>query len=426
MVDRARQGQTVVRLKSGDPSIFGHLAEELGFLHANAVPCEVVPGVSAAIAAGSCLGIPLTHRDLSSAVAFVTGQENSAKRQDSVDYEALARFPGTLVIYMGVTTVDRWAPGLLDNGMAADTPVALIRRCSFYDQQVIRCQLKDVVAELTPRQKLPPPVIAVIGNVAGDDQQLHSFVARPLFGQAVLVTRPRHQLHALSDLLLELGAGVWHQAAIEVRPPADWNVVDEVLDRVDQFDWLVFSSANGVSFLLNRILDRGQDLRRLGGVRLAAMGPGTADQLKDFKLRPDLIPDEFRAEALAEKLAENAAGKRFLLARASRGREVLAETLRAAGGDVEQVVVYESQDVVVAEPDIVAALDAGKLDWTTVTSSAIARSLVKLFGPRLRKTRLASISPVTSATLRELGYEPAVEAKVFTMDGLVEAICAAQ
>jgi uroporphyrinogen III methyltransferase/synthase len=426
MVHRARRGQTVVRLKSGDPSIFGRFAEELGFLQAQAVPCEVVPGVSAAIAAGSCVGIPLTHRDLSSAVAFVTGQENSAKRQDTVDYEALARFPGTLVIYMGVTTVDRWAPGLLSNGMAADTPVALIRRCSFYDQQVVRCQLKDVVAELTPRQKLPPPVIAVVGDVARSDQQLGRFVARPLFGQAVLVTRARDQLHALSDQLLELGAGVWHQAAIEVRPPASWHVVDEVLDRVDQFDWLVFSSANGVSFLLNRILDRGQDLRRLGSVRLAAMGPGTADKLRAYHLQADVVPGEFRAEALADKLAENAAGKRFLLARASRGREVLAETLRAAGGDVEQVVVYESHDVAVVEPDIAAALEAGRLDWTTVTSSAIARSLVNLFGPQLRRTRLASISPVTSVTLRELGYEPAVEASVYTMDGLVEAICAAQ
>ncbi len=425
MLERSRRGQTVVRLKSGDPAIFGHFAEELGFLNGHGVPCEVVPGVSAAIAAGSCVGIPLTHRDLSSAVAFVTGQENSAKPQGALDYAALARFPGTLVMYMGVTNADRWVPGLLSNGMSAETPVALIRRCSFYDQQVIRCQLKDVVAELTPRQKLPPPVIAVIGDVAADDQQLSCYTARPLIGRAVLVTRPRHQLLSLSDRLLELGAGVWHQAAIEIRPPASWAAVDAVLDRLEQFDWLVFSSANGVSFLLQRILDRGHDLRRLAGLRLAAMGPGTADALRAYHLQADHVPSEFRAEALADELARSAAGKRFLLARASRGREVLAETLRQAGAEVEQMVVYESHDVAAADPDVMAALEAGTLDWTTVTSSAIARSLAHLFGPRLRKTRLASLSPVTSATLRELGYEPAVEARVYTMDGLVEAMCAA-
>ena len=193
--------------------------------------------------------------------------------------------------------------------------------------------------------------------------------------------------------------------------------------RLAEFDWLVFSSVNGVQFLLNRLLETGGDLRRLAGVKLAAIGPGTTEELSKFHLRVDGQPaDDYRAEALAELLAKDARGKRFLLARASRGREVLAETLRAAGGEVEQIVVYRSTDVATPNPEIAAALAAGQIDWVTVTSSAIAKSLVKLFGEQLRKSKIVSISPVTSATLRELGFQPAAEAVSYTMSGVVDAI----
>ena len=423
LVARARRGQQVVRLKSGDPTIFGRFAEEVGVLEQHQIPFEVVPGISAAIAAGSCVGIPLTHRDMASAVAFVTGQENPAKPNTSVDYRRLASFPGTIVIYMGVTTVARWAPALLEGGLSPQTPVALIRRCSFHDQQVVRCPLQDVVTELTPRTKLPPPVIVVIGEVARSEQHVDWFGARPLIGQAVLVTRSQEQLVNLADQFHELGAGVWHQPAITIGPPSDWKQVDSVIDQIDQFDWLVFASANGVAYLLDRILELGHDVRCLSGLRLAAMGSATAKKLAEYSLRADLVPDEYHAESMVAALNKDAAGKRFLLARASRGRDVLATNLSAAGGDVEEVVVYESHDVGEAKAEVVWALDRGDIDWVTVTSSAIARSLVRLFGQQLKKTKLASISPITSSTLRELGFEPAVEAKIHTMDGLIRAIC---
>ncbi len=212
------------------------------------------------------------------------------------------------------------------------------------------------------------------------------------------------------------------QPAIEIADPADWTPVDAALAQLDQYDWLVFSSANGVRFLLDRLMRIGGDVRRLGGLRVAAIGPGTAEELARYHLHADLVPGEFRAESLAGDLAGHAAGMRFFLARASRGREVLAEEVRAAGGMVDQVVVYTSRDVPVAEPEIVELLAAGKIDWITVTSSAIARSLAAMFGENLRRAKLASISPVTSATLRELGYEPAAEARVYTMAGIVDAI----
>jgi uroporphyrinogen III methyltransferase/synthase len=214
------------------------------------------------------------------------------------------------------------------------------------------------------------------------------------------------------------------QPAIEIGPPDDWTSVDAALGRLEGFHWLVFSSANGVRYLLDRLLADGADLRRLADIQLAAIGPGTAEELARYHLKADLVPDEFRAESLAAALVPNARGLRFLLARASRGREILAEELTVAGGIVEQVVVYTSRDVERADPEITAALTAGRIDWVTVTSSAIARSLVKLFGDDLRNSKLVSISPVTSATLRELGHEPAAEAREYTMGGMVDAILA--
>jgi uroporphyrinogen III methyltransferase/synthase len=212
------------------------------------------------------------------------------------------------------------------------------------------------------------------------------------------------------------------QPAIEIGPPANWEAADAALSRLDEFDWLAFSSVNGVDYLLGRLLAAHGDLRKLAGVRLAAIGSGTAGQLAAYHLRADLTPAEYRAEALADVLAAAAAGQRALLVRASRGREVLAERLQAAGVGVEQVVVYESRDVTAPDPTIAERLRDSRIDWITVTSSAIARSLATLFGEGLRHTRLASISPVTSAALRELGFEPAAEATEYTMEGLVEAI----
>jgi uroporphyrinogen III methyltransferase / synthase len=244
---------------------------------------------------------------------------------------------------------------------------------------------------------------------------------RPLSGLRVMVTRPDDPHDPLADQLRQLGAEVLVQPAIQITPPADWRPLDLALARLDQFDWLVFSSANGVRYLLERLIQT-DDLGRLKKVKLAAIGSGTADELTRYGLHADLVPEQFRAEALAEALAREAAGRRFLLARASRGREVLAEQLTAAGAVVEQVVVYTSADVEQADPDVAALLSAGRIDWVTVSSSAIARSLVRLFGADLRRAKLASISPITSGTLRELGHEPAVEATEYTMPGLAAAI----
>jgi uroporphyrinogen III methyltransferase/synthase len=420
LVAEARSGRTVVRLKGGDPAIFARAAEEIAALVAAGIEFEVVPGITAALAAASYAGVPLTHRDAASAVALVTGHECD-KRQPALDYAALAAFPGTLVFYMGVTSAEHWTASLVGAGKPAATPAVIIRRCSWPDQQTVRCTL-GTVAEQVAAHSLRPPAMVVVGEAAGAEPAVCWFTNRPLFGTAVVVTRPIGQCEPLQSQLCELGAEVLLQPAIEIGPPASWETVDEALSRLDQFDWLVFSSVNGVEYLLGRLLAVHGDLRKLAGVRLAAIGPGTADRLAAYHLRADLMPAEYRAEALADVLTAAAAGQRVLLVRASRGREVLAERLQAVGVPVEQVVVYESRDVAAPDPAITQRLRDGEIGWVTVTSSAIARSLAALFGRDLRRTKLASISPVTSTTLRELGFEPAAEASEYTMEGLVEAI----
>jgi uroporphyrinogen III methyltransferase / synthase len=427
LVRLAREGKTVVRLKSGDPVVFARGVEEIEALSIAGIPFEIVPGITAALAAGSYAGIPITHRELASAVALVTGHEDGGKEGPPLDYAALANFPGTLVFYMGVTTAARWSADLIAAGKPPETPVSVIRRVSFPDQKVWQTTLGGVTG-FVAETRLRPPVIFVVGDVAALSPALLWFDKRPLFGQSVLVTRPnvvrcsaagQFPPEDFTSRLYELGAEVLYQPAIEIRPPNDWSAVDAALARLPDFDWLVFSSVNGVDGLLGRLP---HDLRALAGVRIAAIGSGTAQRLAEYHLQADLVPDEFRAEALAEALAADAKGKRFLLARASRGREVLAETLAAAGGIVEQVVVYQSIDVETADPEIAARLKAGKINWITVSSSAIARSLARLFGDDLRKAKLVSISPITSGTLRELGYEPAAEATEYTMEGVVSAI----
>ena len=424
---RALAGQRVVRLKSGDPTVFARGAEEVEALAEQDIPVEIIPGVTSALAAASCAGIPLTHRDVASAVALVTGHER-ADKQDPLDFRRLSGFPGTLAIYMGVTTAAQWTAELIAGGMAPDAPAALIRRVSYPDQRTWCGRLDEIPAYIS-EQGLRPPVIALIGPAARQRAALGWFERRPLFGQRVLVTRPGQSAEQLAAPLSEFGAEVWVQPAIDVAPMDDWTEVDQSISEVrgEQWDWVVFSSANGVRFWLERFL-QSADFRQLR-CKLAAVGKGTANALKGFKLNPDLIPAEFHAEGLVQALADRwqdsapAAGEsRVLLIRASRGRDVLRTELDRMGAHVGQVAAYQNVDVTEPDPAVVEQFDEAGFDWVTVTSSAIARSLATMWGSRLKETRLASISPITSTTLRELGLEPHVEAETHTMQGVVDAM----
>jgi uroporphyrinogen III methyltransferase/synthase len=423
MIAAALAGKMVARLKGGDPAVFGRTSEETAALEAAGVPYEVVPGVTAALAAASYTGVPLTHRSAASCVAFVTGQECLAKETESLDMAGLARFPGTLAFYMGVTSAPKWAAALIEHGKPADTPVAIVRHATLPQQQVQVTTLGELPA--VAAAGLRPPSIMLVGKAIDERAALDWFGTRPLAGLAVMVTRPAHQIDEMAETLGELGASVLEQPAITIGPPADWGPIDEALARLSEFGWVVFSSANGVRAFLDRLLTSGHDMRALGSVKLAAIGPATSEALSDYRLRADLQPGEYRAEALADALAPIAVGGRVLLVRASRGREVLAETLVAAGVGVTQVVAYESRDVTAPDESIAKELAAGRVDWVTVTSSAIARSLVAMFGTELRRTKLAAISPLTAGVLADAGYPVAAVATEYTSAGLVAAILAA-
>lgn len=418
----AKAGKSVARLKGGDPAVFARTAEEVEAVRAAGLPLEIVPGITAALAAGSFAGIPVTHRGIASAVALVTGHEEPGKPESALDWDALARFPGTLVIYMGVTTAATWTNALLEAGKNPGTPAALIRRCSLSDQQTIHCRLDEVAERLTPASKFRPPVIVILGEVTQLADSMAWLQDRPLFGQTVLVTRPVEQAESLAASLRDQGAHVLRQPAIRVGPAADWEPVDDAIRRLTEFDSIIFCSHNGVRYFLDRLRLLGFDARALAGIQIACVGAKTAATLSDYQLSADITPKNFRSEALAAELTSNAAGKKYLIIRASRGSRHLPDQLKNSGGNVTQIVAYENEDVEQCDPTISSMAAEGKIDWITVTSSATANSVARMFGDNLRKMRIATISPVTSETFRSLGYEVAAEADPYTVDSMIESL----
>ena len=423
MLAGARMGKTVVRLKGGDPSVFGRGADEVGALREAGIPFEIVPGITAGIAVAAFCEIPITHHDVASAVALVTGQERHNKAESHLDYGALAEFPGTLIIYMGVTKAVQWSRALIERGKPAETPVAIVRWCTWSRQQTFRCTL-GTVAEVVKQQGLRPPALFVVGKVVEHAPLLTWFAARPLFHTRVLVAGSLATSDKLRRRFAALGADVITEPAIRITDPSDWAPVDAALDRLEQYDWLAFSSGNGVDYFFRRLFERGRDARWLGRVKLAAIGSATADRLARYHLQADLVPEQ--SQAASRVLEGEAAGRRFLLPGTNRGRQVLADELEKAGAHVDQIVVYDSVDVEQPNPQVAMALSGGEIDWITVTSAGTAQSLVRLYGDALRHARFASISPLTSAALRDLGFEPAAEASPPTADALLEVILRAR
>jgi uroporphyrinogen III methyltransferase/synthase len=422
LVTEARKGRTVVRLKGGDPSIFGRGAEEAAALREAAVPYEIIPGITAGLATAAYCEIPITHRHDASAVALFTGHEREDKTGSAVDYAALARFPGTLILYMGVERAGEWSRQLIKHGKSAATPVAVVRWVTRAQQEMTRCDLGSAAATVA-NESIRPPSVFVVGSAVDRAPDISWFTARPLFGTCVLVSSSPSTAGKLRDELTELGAEVLTSAVIQVGDPSDWSPVDQAIDRLATYDWLVFSSANGVDYFMRRLLLRDGDVRRLGPVKVAVSGSGTAERLREYHIRADLVPQRFVAESLVDAFAEHGgAGRRFLLAGASRGRQVLAPELEQMGAHVDRIVVYASSDVTEPDPAVRELLASRGIDWITVTSSASARSLARLYGNAIRSARIASISPVTSGVLAELGYDPAAEASPHTVSGVVTAI----
>jgi uroporphyrinogen III methyltransferase / synthase len=412
LVEHGATGREVVRLKGGDPFVFGRGGEEADALRRAGVAFAVVPGVTAGVAAPAYAGIPVTHRDAASAVAFLTGHEDPEKAASALDWAALAAFPGTLVVYMGVRQLAAITERLIAHGRPPDEPAALISRGTLPDQRAVLGTL-STISPLAASEGIGAPAIAVLGAVAGLREQLSWVLPAPLAGRSVAVTRARAQVSGLAERLRSLGADVVEAPAIKIVP------LDGPVPDPQRYDLVCLTSPNGVRLLFQRLLDRGRDARVFGGARVAAIGPGTAAALADRGIVADIVPERFVAEGLVEALADLPVN-RALVARAADARDVLPDALRARGADVDVVALYET----VAEPLAEWQLDAiGRADYITFTSSSTVRFFLDAAGNRLNdSTRLVSIGPVTSAALRERGLEPDVEASRHDIDGLVSAL----
>ena len=428
IVEAARAGKVVVRLKGGDPLIFGRGTEEADALREAGIPYEFVPGITAAQAAASYAEIPLTHRACASAIALITGHENPTKPESSLDWSLLARFPGTLLLYMAMARLDLIAHVLLDNGKSPDTPAAVIQNAST-GQQITRTTTLAKLEQMVRDEGLAAPAIVMIGPVVNFRPPASWFENKPLFGKRVLVTRPRHQAADLQRRLEQLGAITYLLPAVEIVDPPDWAPVDAAVARLAEFHWLVFTSANGVTQFFKRLLALGHDLRALGKVRIAVIGPVTAEELKSMRLIPDLAPGSFRSEELAAELKQRVAGKRVLLARADRGRDLLRQELSRVAA-VEQVAVYSQIDAINTHSDVLHALSRGEIGYVTLTSSNIAHTFLSALDKTARSriqqgaVALVSISPVTSEAIRQAGLPVTIEAKEFTVEGLIAALVA--
>lgn len=428
LVEKAREGKRVVRLKGGDPFVFGRGGEEALALVEAGVPFEVVPGVSAAFAAPAYAGIPVTHRGLTSTLALVTGHEDPLKEESDINWEQLATAAGTLCFYMGVGRLPQIAEQLMRYGRLPETPVAVIRWGTCPTQQTVVGTLRTISDEVR-KAGLKPPAMIVVGEVVRLRERLNWFETRPLFGKRVIVTRSRAQAGELSDRLQAEGAQVIELPVIEIAPPDSWEALDRSIEQLGRYDWVVFTSVNGVQFFLDRLEALGRDVRALGNCRLGAIGEATAQALCACRLRVECMPDEYVAEALVEALdaVEDLAGKRILLPRADVARDALPEGLRNRGAEVDCVTAYRTLQ---GKPEIEGLreqLEGGEIDWVTFTASSTVRHFFQLLKAEcgalwISKARFASIGPITAQTLREYGAEPAVESAVHTIPALVEAM----
>ena len=423
LVQKALAGNVVARLKGGDPFIFGRGGEECEALVAAGIPYEVVPGITAGVGATSYAGIPLTHRGVTTSVAFVTGHESPGKASSEVDWEGLSLGSGTVVFYMGIRNLPQIAENLIANGRSAATPVALIRWGTRPEQEVLTGTLADIAGK-AHAAGFKAPAITVVGEVVNLRQQLRWFDNRPLFGRSVMVTRGADQAGEFTSRLERLGARVCACPTIEIRPPESYAALDEAIQGLDSFHWIVFTSYNAVKYFFGRLSDLGLDTRALGRCRVCAVGPKTAAALEPFGVRPDLVPSDYHAEGVVAAFAElDLSGKWVLFPRGDRAREVIPDELTRMGAQVLAPVAYENHTPQQIPDESLRALEQGRIDCVTFTSSSTVQNLARILGEDrflelMQGVRVASIGPVTSRSCRELGLEVHMEPAQYTLDAL--------
>jgi len=426
IVSHARDGKTVTRLKGGDPFIFGRGGEEAEVLMAAGVAFEIVP-VTSAIAAPAYAGIPLTHRSITSTVAFVTGHEDPTKERSDIDWQSLAQGIGTLVFLMGVKNLPHIVARLRDHGRDPQTPVALVQWGTTSHQKTVVGTLDDIVQKVK-EAGLSSPSIIVVGEVVTLRQTLQWFEKRPLLGKNIVITRSRAQASDLVQRLSRLGAYCRQCPTIEPAPPSDPTPLNTAIDHLEDYDWIVFTSVNGVAYFFDRLFARNRDVRSLGHLHTAAIGPATAKTMGQYGLSADVLPKTYQAESLVEAFADQEMkGTKVLLPRALQARAILPRELRGMGASVDEVAAYQTRQSSENAAEILDDLASHAIDMITFTSSSTVTNFMQLLPPRksldlIRKATIACIGPITAETARSLGLRVDIEAREYTIEGLCEAI----
>jgi uroporphyrinogen III methyltransferase / synthase len=429
IVHKAEQGLTVVRLKGGDPFVFGRGGEEAQVLVQAGVPFEVIPGVTSAIAVPAYAGIPLTHREHTSTVAFITGHEDPTKESSDIAWDKLATGAGTLVFLMGVGNLEKIALRLMEHGRAPETPVAVIRKGTVPEQRTVTGSLSDI-AQIAEQEKIKAPAVIVVGDVVRLRSELNWFEEKPLFGKRIIVTRAREQASEFLSALSEMGAECLEFPTIKVIPPESWEGLDRGIGNTETYHWLILTSVNGVKYFFDRLETLGRDVRDLKGVKIAAIGPATAEAVKSKGLRIDLIPEEYRAESVVEAFRkEGIQGKRILLPRALEAREVLPQELLKLGAVVDVVEAYRTVKPEEDREAVMALLRQGDIHMVTFTSSSTVSNFMDMFQgvpvlEWMEKTAVACIGPVTAKRAQDQGLKVSLVAPEYTIPSFTQAIVA--
>jgi uroporphyrinogen III methyltransferase/synthase len=429
LVEKAQAGKVVARLKGGDPFVFGRGGEECEALAAAGIPFEIVPGVTAAIGAAAYAGIPLTHRDVTTSVAFVTGHEHPAKDESEIDWERLSLGSGTVVFYMGIKNLPVITSSLMEHGRSPDTPVALVRWGTRPEQEVLTGTL-GTIADLARKAGFKAPAITVVGEVVRLREKLRWFDNRPLFGRSILVTRAADQAGEFTTMLQAHGAAVLECPTISIVPPERYSELDTAIGTLSTFAWIIFTSYNAVQQFFTRLAARGLDSRALGGCRVCAVGPKTAAALAPHGIRPDLVPADYKAEGVVAAFrALPVAGQKILFPRADRARDLIPTELVSMGAEVCAPVAYRNVLPDTLPERVLQALEEGAIHCATFTSSSTVENLAAMLGENrflklMEGVTIASIGPITSRSCRELGLNVDIEPEKYTLAALTNAITA--
>ena len=424
LVEEALQGRIVTRLKGGDPFIFGRGGEEALMLSAAGIPFEIVPGVTSAIAVPAYAGISLTQRGYTSTVAFVTGHEDPTKEQSDINWRALAGI-GTLVFLMGVKNLPRIAGSLIENGKSADTPVALIRWGTTTQQKTLTATL-ETIADRAEAACFSPPSILVVGDVVAIREQLNWFETKPLFGKGIVITRPETQAESFAERLLDMGARAIHFPTIRIVAPESWTACDNALAQLHTYQWMIFTSANGVRFFFEHLRTSGRDIRDLKGIRLCTIGPATAEAIEKMGLPVDLVPNEYISEGIVRAFENvNLQGAKVLLPRAEQARDVIPEGLTRLGARVDVVTVYRTINSGREKKELDGFLNNGEVDVITFTSPSTVANFMEIMGQDFvlpQAVKIAAIGPVTAAAAGKAGLPIHILQETYTIPGLVDAM----